>query len=75
VLLKNAAYPARDGYEAFDAPALHDRQPWPHKHGWLTNELKEELLVRFPMGRVGEAEEAARLGASLLGDEAAWATG
>jgi 3-oxoacyl-[acyl-carrier protein] reductase len=37
----------------------------------MTNELKEELSARFPMGRVGEPEDAARLGASLPGDEAA----
>lgn len=35
----------------------------------------EDLLTRFPMGRLGQAEDAARLVAFLASDEAGWITG
>ena len=40
----------------------------------LQNEL-QELLPRFPMGRIGQPEDAARLIAFLASDEAACITG
>ena len=43
--------------------------------GWMTKEIKHELLPRFPMGRIGQPEDAARLIAFLASDEAAWITG
>ena len=43
--------------------------------GWMTEEIKQELLPRFPMGRIGQPEDAARLIAFLASDEAAWITG
>lgn len=43
--------------------------------GWMTEELKRELLPRFPQGRIGLPEDAARLIAFLASDEAAWITG
>lgn len=43
--------------------------------GWMTVELKQELLPRFPQGRIGLPEDAARLIAFLASDEAAWITG
>jgi 3-oxoacyl-[acyl-carrier protein] reductase len=43
--------------------------------GWMTEEIKHELLPRFPMGRIGQPEDAARLIAFLASDEAAWITG
>lgn len=43
--------------------------------GWMTEELKRELLPRFPQGRTGLPEDAARLIAFLASDEAAWITG
>jgi 3-oxoacyl-[acyl-carrier protein] reductase len=41
----------------------------------MTEELESELSTRFPSGRVGEPEDAARLVAFLAGDEARWITG
>jgi 3-oxoacyl-[acyl-carrier protein] reductase len=49
--------------------------PGPTDTGWMTEELKSELSTRFPPGRVGKPEDAARLVAFLAGDEARWITG
>ena len=49
--------------------------PGPTDSGWITPELARELLPRFPMGRLGQPEDAARLIAFLASDDAAWITG
>jgi len=49
--------------------------PGPTDTGWMSEELKCELLPRFPMGRVGLPEDAARLVAFLASDDARWITG
>jgi 3-oxoacyl-[acyl-carrier protein] reductase len=49
--------------------------PGPTDTGWMTEELKRELAAKFPSGRVGEPEDAARLVAFLASDEARWITG
>jgi len=49
--------------------------PGPTDTGWMTEELKRNLLPKFPMGRVGQPADAARLIAFLASDEAAWITG
>ena len=49
--------------------------PGPTDTGWMTEEIKEELSAKFPSGRVGEPEDAARLVAFLSSDEARWITG
>jgi NAD(P)-dependent dehydrogenase (short-subunit alcohol dehydrogenase family) len=49
--------------------------PGPTDTGWMTEELRRELLPKFPPGRIGYPEDAARLVAFLAGDEAAWITG
>jgi 3-oxoacyl-[acyl-carrier protein] reductase len=49
--------------------------PGPTDTGWMTAELERELLPKFPAGRLGQPEDAARLVAFLGGDEAAWITG
>jgi len=43
--------------------------------GWMTETIRQELLPRFPTGRIGQPEDAARLIAFLASDEAAWITG
>jgi 3-oxoacyl-[acyl-carrier protein] reductase len=49
--------------------------PGPTDTGWMIEEIKEELSAKFPSGRVGEPEDAARLVAFLASDEARWITG
>jgi 3-oxoacyl-[acyl-carrier protein] reductase len=49
--------------------------PGPTDSGWITGELRQELLSRFPMGRLGQPDDAARLVAFLVSDEAEWITG
>lgn len=43
--------------------------------GWMTEELRRNLTLQTPMGRVGLPEDAARLIAFLASDEAGWITG
>jgi 3-oxoacyl-[acyl-carrier protein] reductase len=49
--------------------------PGPTDTGWMTEEIKRELSAKFPAGKVGEPEDAARLVAFLASDEARWITG
>lgn len=43
--------------------------------GWISEKLKQELLPRFPLGRIGQPEDAARLVVFLASDDADWITG
>lgn len=43
--------------------------------GWMTEELRRDLTIHAPMGRVGQPEDVARLIAFLASDEAGWITG
>lgn len=43
--------------------------------GWMTEGIKRDLLPSFPLGRVGQPEDAARLVAFLASDAAQWITG
>jgi 3-oxoacyl-[acyl-carrier protein] reductase len=49
--------------------------PGPTDTGWMTEELEQEIIPKFPLGRIGQPEDAARLVAFLASDEAAWITG
>jgi 3-oxoacyl-[acyl-carrier protein] reductase len=49
--------------------------PGPTDTGWMTEELRRTLLDRFPRGRIGQPEDAARLVAFLATDAARWITG
>jgi 3-oxoacyl-[acyl-carrier protein] reductase len=49
--------------------------PGPTDTGWMSEELRERLLPRFPMGRIGEPADAARLVAFLASPQAGWITG
>lgn len=49
--------------------------PGPTDTGWMTDELKQQLLPKFLLGRIGVPEDAARLVAFLASEEAQWITG
>ena len=49
--------------------------PGPTDTGWMTEEVKRALLPRFPMGRLGQPEDAARLITWLASEDAGWVTG
>ncbi len=49
--------------------------PGPTDTGWADPEVLEAVAARFPAGRWGQPEDAARLIAWLCTDDAAWVTG
>jgi len=49
--------------------------PGPTDTGWMTEELEQELIHKFPLGRIGQPGDVARLVAFLASEEAAWITG
>ncbi|UNK18271.1 SDR family oxidoreductase [Paenibacillus sp. N3/727] len=49
--------------------------PGPTDSGWMSEGLKSFLLPRFPMKRIGQPSDAARLVKLLASDEAGWITG
>ena len=49
--------------------------PGPTDSTWMNDEIRDHLLPKFPMGRIGLPEDAARIIAFLVSDEAKWITG
>lgn len=49
--------------------------PGPTDTGWMSDEVKAELMPKFRSGRAGLPEDAAKLIAFLASDESAWITG
>jgi 3-oxoacyl-[acyl-carrier protein] reductase len=49
--------------------------PGPTDTGWMTEDLQKVLLPKFPLGRIGKPEDAARLIAFLAAPDAEWITG
>ncbi len=49
--------------------------PGPTDTGWMDDGLREAIARQIPAGRVGMPDDAARLVAWLVSDEAAWVTG
>ena len=49
--------------------------PGPTDTGWMTETLKNDLLPKFPFGRVGKPQDAARLVNYLASSDADWITG
>lgn len=63
---------AEVGHKGITVNAIN---PGPTDTGWMTEELKREIAPKFPSGRIGQPEDAARLVAFLASDDAAWITG
>lgn len=49
--------------------------PGPNDTGWMDDHLRKELLPQFPMGRIGEPSDTAKLIGFLASPEAEWITG
>jgi 3-oxoacyl-[acyl-carrier protein] reductase len=49
--------------------------PGPVDTGWVSEELRPELLAKSPFGRLGQPEDVANLVAWLVSEEGAWLTG
>ncbi|MEH7610288.1 SDR family oxidoreductase [Gottfriedia acidiceleris] len=49
--------------------------PGPTNTGWMTEEIKKELLPLFPFGRIGEPSDIAKLIKFLVSEDADWITG
>ena len=49
--------------------------PGPTDTGWMSEEIKKDLLPKFLKGRIGVPEDAARLILFLASEEAGWITG
>lgn len=49
--------------------------PGPTDTGWMSEDLKEDLIKRFPFGRVGEPKDAANLASFLMSKEGEWISG
>jgi 3-oxoacyl-[acyl-carrier protein] reductase len=49
--------------------------PGPTDTGWMTEELESALLPKFPFGRIGKPEDAARVIAFLATPDGEWITG
>jgi 3-oxoacyl-[acyl-carrier protein] reductase len=49
--------------------------PGPTDTGWMDDDLRAALLLKFPLGRIGQPDDVARLVSFLASDAAEWITG
>ncbi|MBW9234684.1 SDR family oxidoreductase, partial [Leptospira santarosai] len=49
--------------------------PGPTNTGWMTEEIKNELINKFPFGRIGEPSDVAKAIKFLVSEDASWITG
>lgn len=83
---ENLAYIATKGFiKAVTAPlatglapigiTVNSVDPGPTDSGWITNDLKKDLLPLFPAGRLGKPNDAAKLVRFLCSPDSQWITG
>ncbi|MGG4490495.1 SDR family oxidoreductase [Metabacillus idriensis] len=63
---------AEMGYKGITVNAVN---PGPTDTGWMTDDLKAGLVKKFPMNRIGQPEDAARIVSFLASDAGEWITG
>ncbi|MDR0137674.1 SDR family oxidoreductase [Metabacillus idriensis] len=63
---------AEMGYKGITVNAVN---PGPTDTGWMTDDLKAVLVKKFPMNRIGQPEDAARIVSFLASDAGEWITG
>jgi 3-oxoacyl-[acyl-carrier protein] reductase len=68
--VKSASIPA-----AKKGITINAVNPGPTQTGWINKETEEELMKKFPMGRLGRPEDIANLIGFLISSEAQWITG
>lgn len=49
--------------------------PGPTDTGWMDEGIKNDLIPKFPFGRVGQPKDAAKLAKFLASEDAGWVTG
>ena len=49
--------------------------PGPTDSGWMSEDTKSYLINRFPIGRVGQPTDVAKLVSFLTGPDSGWITG
>ncbi|MCA0970226.1 SDR family oxidoreductase [Halobacillus litoralis] len=73
-MLKAMTYPLAVGLAPLGI-TVNSVDPGPTDTGWMDESLKEQLKPLFPKGRIGKAEDAAKLIRFLAGPESGWITG
>ncbi|MCL4105754.1 UNVERIFIED_CONTAM: hypothetical protein GTU68_028631 [Idotea baltica] len=49
--------------------------PGPNDTGWIDGELRKKFMKKFPMKRIGQPEDTAKLIGFLVSEDAEWITG
>ncbi|CAN5768306.1 SDR family oxidoreductase [soil metagenome] len=60
---------------ARDGITINAINPGPTDSGWISEELRAELITQFPFGRIGTPQDVAKLVGFLVSDEGGWVTG